>query len=104
MGRDESDEGEGSGSMSKADVTDLVGLPFVSRSGNSGIVKLLGEHGIHMGWARNPSADDMRECREWVERKLGTSLDVTEFVAGRSGRGALKKAHAEYAKWLRTHR
>jgi hypothetical protein len=88
--------------MPLADVTDLAGLPFMARSGNGGIVQLLGEYGLNLTWQRKPTEADMAEFHAWVEKKLGCAIDPTIFIAGRrSENPGMKRSHAAYQEFLK---
>lgn len=86
-----------------ADVTDLAGRPFFARSGNGGVVKLLGESGIQMTWRSRPSDEDREQFFNWAERVLGYKLNAVEHMAGKISEDPdLRKSHAAYAEFLRS--
>jgi hypothetical protein len=88
--------------MPLADVTDLAGLPFVAKSGNGGIIKILGEHGLNLTWQWKPTDADIAEFHAWVEKQLGVPIDPTTFFAGKSSENAgLKRSHAAYQEFLK---
>jgi hypothetical protein len=80
----------------QSDLIDLAGLPFLAKSGNGGIIQLLGESGLHLKWERAPSEDDMRELEAWVQRKTGP-LNIHRHIAGGKG---IAESHRAYQKFL----
>jgi hypothetical protein len=77
-----------------------------ARSGNSAIVRLLGEHGIYLAWKDEPSEADQQESERWVARQLhvpNERLNISSSYAGKKSQGALEKAQSAYRDWLRSH-